>query len=91
MKKIVFGLLILGFSSYATAKDITVSVKGMVCGFCAQGIEKKFKVLPEVESIQVSLEKKTVVIKTKESKDLTDKAITDILIESGYNVGDIKR
>ena len=91
MKKLIFRILIMTFSSFAMAKEITISVKGMVCGFCAQGIEKKFKALPEVENVQVSLEKKTVVVKTKENKDVTDKVITDILTDSGYNVEEIKR
>jgi copper chaperone CopZ len=91
MNKYLLLISILSFSSFAMAKDITISVKGMVCGFCAQGIEKKFKALPEVENVQVSLEKKTVVVKTKENKDLTDKAITEILTDSGYNVEEIKR
>ena len=73
------------------AKDIKVSVKGMVCGFCAQGITKKFKAQPEVESVNVSLEKKTVDLKIKDDKDLSDKTITDILTEAGYNIEKIER
>lgn len=88
MTIIVF--VILG-SIQVSAKDLTVHVKGMVCGFCAQGIEKKFKAMPDVESVQVSLEKKTVFIKTKENKDISDETITKILTDSGYNVENIKR
>lgn len=90
MKKILISLL-LAFSMTALAKDITVAVKGMVCGFCAQGITKKFKELPSVENVDVSLEKKTVIVKTKSDQDVPDKLIKEILTDSGYNVEEIKR
>ena len=90
MRKIFLTLSII-FSSPVFAKDITVHVKGMVCGFCAQGIEKKFKAMSEVDSVQVSLEKKTVVVKTKDDKDIPDKTINQVLTDSGYNVEEIKR
>jgi mercuric ion binding protein len=81
--------LILSVS--ALAKDISVSVKGMVCGFCAQGIEKKFKALPEIASVNVSLETKTVTITTKEKMDVSDGKIQEILKDAGYNVEKIQR
>lgn len=86
---------LLGFiaclSFAASAKEVSVTVKGMVCGFCAQGIEKKLKALLAVESVEVSLEKKIVKIKTKENQTITDQQIDGILKESGYNVEKIDR
>lgn len=86
-------LLSSAFASSATAmaKDISISVKGMVCGFCAQGIEKKFKALPEVSAVNVSLEKKTVTITTKDKADVPDTKIKEILKDAGYNVEKIQR
>lgn len=75
----------------AQAKPISVQVKGMVCGFCAQGIEKKFKALPEVEKVHVSLETKLVAVDTKEGKDVTDDQIKKIVTDSGYEVVKIER
>lgn len=75
----------------AQAKPISVQVKGMVCGFCAQGIEKKFKALPEVEKVHVSLETKLVAVDTKEGKDITDDEIKKIVTDSGYEVVKIER
>jgi mercuric ion binding protein len=89
--KLLLTLFIIAVSVELFAKDLTVHVKGMVCGFCAQGIEKKFKAMPEIENVQVSLENKTVVLKTKEGKDVSDDTINKILTDSGYNVEDIKR
>lgn len=83
--------LIACLSFSASAKEVSVTVKGMVCGFCAQGIEKKLKALPAVGSVEVSLEKKIVKIKTKENQTITDQQIDGILKESGYNVEKIDR
>lgn len=75
----------------AQAKPITVQVKGMVCGFCAQGIEKKFKAIPEISTVKVSLETKKVDLDTKEGKDIADDKITKIINEAGYDVVKIER
>ena len=91
LKKILVVLMVMGISGISMAKDIRVTVNGMVCGFCAQGITKKFKAREEIESVDVSLEKKTVTLKTKIHQDLTDKVITDILTESGYSTEKIDR
>ena len=64
--------------------ELKVGVKGMVCAFCAQGIEKKFKSQPEVASVEVSLENKYVKLKFKEGKSLGKDKITEIINESGY-------
>ncbi len=90
MKIALFAAMIL-LSSVAMAKNISVQVKGMVCSMCAQGIEKKFKKMPEVKNIKVDLDKKIVSIETNETQDLTDSKITEIITEAGYNVANIER
>ena len=77
--------------SPAVSKEIRVSVKGMVCAFCAQGITKKFKREPSVSHVEVSLEKKFVTIETKGNEDLSDEKINQILKDSGYSVERIER
>jgi copper chaperone CopZ len=75
----------------AQAKSISIQVRGMVCGFCAQGIEKKFNALPETASISVSLKTKMVDLETKEGTDISDDQIKKIVTESGYEVVKIER
>lgn len=75
----------------AQANQISVTVNGMVCGFCAQGIAKKFNAEPAVKKVDVSLEKKLVVVDLKEGKNLDDQSIERIFKESGYNVEKIAR
>ena len=66
-------------------------VGAVVCAFCAQGIEKKFKALPEISTVKVSLETKKVDLDTKEGKDLSDQQITSIITDAGYDVLKIER
>ena len=78
-------------SGLAQAKPIKVQVKGMVCAFCAQGIEKKFKALEETSKVKVSLETKIVDVETKENKDISDDRIKKIITDAGYDVVKIER
>jgi copper chaperone CopZ len=73
------------------AKPITVQVKGMVCGFCAQGIEKKFKALPEIGKVNVDLETKLVSLDTKDGQAVPDDEIKKIISDAGYDVVKIER
>lgn len=66
------------------AQEIKVGVNGMVCAFCAQGIEKNFKALPEISSVEVSLENKFVKLKFKEGKSLSKTTISEVLKDAGY-------
>lgn len=65
-------------------QELKVGVKGMVCAFCAQGIEKNFKRQPEVSSVEVSLENKYVLLKFKQGQTLARTKIIEILKEAGY-------
>ena len=91
MRKILIASLFVLLPAISQAKPITVQVKGMVCAFCAQGIEKKFKALPEINKVMVSLESKKVELDTKEGKDVNDADINRIVTESGYEVVKIER
>ena len=75
----------------ASGEEATVIVNGMVCSFCAQGIEKKFHKHKSVDGIKVDLDNKKVVIQFKKGADITDKELTTLLKKSGYDVVGIKR
>ena len=74
-----------------TTADIEVLIKGMVCSFCVQGIEKKFNGEESVDKVNVDLEKSTVYLWTVDDKTLTDETITSLVQSAGYNVENIKR
>ena len=84
MKTIMITLTLL-ISSFAMAgEELKVGVKGMVCAFCAQGIEKSFKKQPEVEKIKVSLENKFIQITFKDGQRIPNEKIANILKDAGY-------
>ena len=59
MRHIVLTLVILAaLSGSALAETIHTTVHGMVCAFCATGIEKTFRKQPEVATVKVDLRKK---------------------------------
>jgi copper chaperone CopZ len=68
------------------AETIHVGVNGMVCAFCAKGIEKSFKAIPETEKVDVSLEDKLVTITTKANATIKDEKIKAIIKDAGYDV-----
>ena len=92
MRHILLILVILaGLSGSALAETITTTVNGMVCAFCATGIEKTFRKQPEVATVKVDLAKKRVTITTKSGTTLSDAKIKEVVTYSGYTMGDIVR
>jgi copper chaperone CopZ len=84
-------VILAGLSASAFAETITTTVNGMVCAFCATGIEKTFRKQPEVATIKVDLPRKLVTITTKPGKTLTDAKIKEVVTYSGYTMGKIVR
>jgi copper chaperone CopZ len=81
----------LASSSFAYAKDLKVTVNGMVCSFCAQGIQKKLTAQAAVKNVDVNLEDHLVRVALKDGADLSDAVITQILVDAGYTVSKIER
>jgi periplasmic mercuric ion binding protein len=84
MKNLIFIALLFSSAITFGAEEITVTVKGMVCAFCAQGIEKHFKEQKEVDTVDVSLANKYVKLKFKEGMKLPNDKIVEILKDAGY-------
>ena len=72
--KFLMAILLLIASPLAAAKTVEIEVNGLVCGFCAQGIEKTLKALPATEGVFVSLENRLVAVKLKDGNDVDDAA-----------------
>jgi mercuric ion binding protein len=92
MKKLLLStLLLLAAATSVLAETVQVTVKGMVCSFCAQGLDKKFRAEPAVEDVKVSLKEKTIRLQLKDGATLSNDAITKIVLDAGYNVQAIDR
>ena len=92
MQKTLLALAIaFSLTAAVSAETITTTVNGMVCAFCATGIEKTFRKQPEVATVKVDLPTKTVTIRTKPGKTLSDAKVKEIVTYSGYTMGKIVR
>ncbi len=78
-------------SAFAAEKTIKIDVDGLVCAFCAQGIEKKLKAQPATAKVFVSLEKKVTLVALKDGQDISDDKIKSEITDAGYLVKGITR
>jgi len=91
LKSGIAALALFMLSSNAMAETIELTVNGLVCAFCAQGIEKTLRKNPAVTDVVVSLEDKLVAIATKPGLDIPDQDLRKALTDSGYDVKTIAR
>ena len=90
MKKIAYLLLIfLSLNSYAATQR--VEVMGMVCAFCAQGIEKSLQTIKDVNDVYVNLDNYFVIIESKNTVGIPDEMIKNIIVDAGYDVKKIEK
>jgi len=92
MKRLLcLGTILMLASLSARATTIEMKVYGMVCGFCAQGIEASLRKNPAVVDVLVSLENKLVVVETRGSQDIDDAALTKAIADAGYDLKAVVR
>lgn len=88
MKKAVLfaaaSLLISGVSVADTT--IKASVNGMVCAFCAQGIDKNLRSTGVAKDVYINLKKKIVAMELKPNSGFTAEKFTALVKDSGYDV-----
>jgi mercuric ion binding protein len=84
-------MLITLLAESAGAETIEMKVNGLVCGFCAQGIEKTLRRNPATADVFVSLEEHLVAVATREGQDIPDDVLRDALTSSGYDIKEITR
>lgn len=84
-------LVVLCFSGPLFAEEARVKVRGMVCGFCAQGLSKTFMQKSEVDGVRVDLDKKSVTVDFKNGKNMTDSEIQTLIGDAGFTVDQIER
>lgn len=90
MRTMLLGLL-LGVSAMANARTVEMDVNGLVCAFCAQGIEKTLRGFPATADVYVSLENRIVAIQLKEGADIDDDTLRKAITNAGYTVVAIRR
>jgi copper chaperone CopZ len=84
--KSILAMLFAGLASIGFAATTKITVNGMVCAFCAQGIEKRLEKLPATKSVFVDLKNKIVAIEAKDGMSLDTKVLSFEITEAGYDV-----
>jgi copper chaperone CopZ len=93
MKLLPRVLISLFFLVGASAQAVTIemNVNGLVCAFCAQGIDKQLRKFPATADVVVSLEQKLVAVALKDGQDIPDAELRRALTNAGYTVKTIER
>src|ERR1044071_731225 len=91
MNKLILTIVAALVATGAGAGTIEMKVYGLVCGFCAQGIEKTLRKNPATADVLVSLETRLVAIATKDGRDISDTDLRSALTNAGYDVKAIER
>jgi periplasmic mercuric ion binding protein len=72
--------------TFAATQTIKASVNGMVCAFCAQGIDKKLRALSQTKDVYVNLKQRIVAVELKEGQALSNETVKDLIKDAGYDV-----
>jgi len=87
MKKLFAAFVLAALSMPALATtSLKATVNGMVCAFCAQGIEKRLSKMPEAKAVLVDLKRRFVVVEPNEGMTLDEKLIIAEIKDAGYDV-----
>jgi copper chaperone CopZ len=90
MKKLMVLLVLFFIPTSVFADTYSLTVEGMVCDFCAQGIQKKlnkeFKD-QNIKNISVDLNNKQV---TFESQPVDQEKLKELIKAAGYNLKSIE-
>ena len=86
----LIGIFLLFFSLNSFAATQKIEVLGMVCAYCAQGIEKSLNSLSEVNDVYINLEKFFVLVESKNDFGIDEKTLKTIIVDAGYTVQKIE-
>ena len=92
MKKLIVGMLtaLVASSPALATQSVKAKVNGMVCAFCAQGIEKKLRALSETSDVYVNLAQKIVAVQMKEGATLSPDVVREVVKDAGYEIATIE-
>ena len=83
----LFGKFVEGLTKSQIA---IVSVKGMVCDFCARGIEKTFRKDKTIQKINVDLSRGKVILAYSMDKEIVREEISHNILINGQNMTDLQ-
>jgi len=92
VKKLIVAMLtaLVASSPALATQSVKAKVNGMVCAFCAQGIEKKLRALSETSDVYVNLAQKIVAVQMKEGATLSPDVVREVIKDAGYELATIE-
>ncbi|MCH8812557.1 MAG: hypothetical protein IID07_12065 [Gemmatimonadetes bacterium] len=84
-------LEVLAADEVLTGASVRLKVNGMVCPFCAYGLEKRLGEIASIDAVLIRISDGLVQIRTKENQELTDEVLTDAVKKSGFSLIEIER
>ena len=90
MRSVLMSVL-LAATTAAPARSVEMEVNGLVCAFCAQGIQKAIRKLPATQDVFVSLEHRIVAVQLKDGQDIPDEQLRGAVTDAGYATVRIER
>ena len=84
-------LIAVGAWASAAPSRVEVTINGMVCSFCVQGIERKIRALPATQSVKVDIQKHLVDISLRQGQTIGDDQLRKLIRDAGFDVREIKR
>jgi mercuric ion binding protein len=88
-------VLVAGTALPALAADavrtIRMEVAGLVCGFCAQGIDKQMRTFDATRDVWIDLARGVVAVELAPGEDIADDVLDKALTDAGYTLTAIRR
>ncbi len=82
---------VLAPSEVLTGASVRLKIDGMVCPFCAYGLQKRLEEIASIDAVLIRISDGLVQIRTREDQELTDEALTDAVRKSGFSLREIER
>lgn len=82
---------IVAADSILAGVTVHLVVDGMVCPFCAYGLEKRLRELPAVASVIVRISDGLVQIREKDGQRLTHEGLRREVERAGFTLREMKR
>lgn len=90
MRRLLAVLTILAMPAAAFANTVEAKVSGMVCAFCAQGIETKLREEPAVQDVAIDLDTGMVKVTAKPGATISEDTVRHAVDYMGYKTESVR-
>jgi copper chaperone CopZ len=73
-----------------SSERIDLTINGMVCSFCVEGVERKIRGLPATQNVKIDLSKRIVQVWVRPGETIQDDQLRKLIRDAGFDVREIK-